>query len=36
MIFKLKPCPFCGSGVYLEKIPSWSTHGGINRGYVGD
>lgn len=36
MIFNLKSCPFCGSDVYLEKIPLWSTHGSINRGYVGD
>lgn len=26
--FSLKPCPFCGNGVFIEKIPLWhGTHG---------
>ena len=28
---RLKPCPFCGTEVMLEKRPLWSNHGG----YVG-
>ena len=31
----LKPCPFCGSDVYLEKRPLWNEYGGITRGYHG-
>ena len=29
---KLKPCPFCGNEVEVEKIPLWSGNG---RGYSG-
>ena len=32
---QLKPCPFCGSDVYLEKKPLWSELGGTKRGYYG-
>ena len=32
---ELKPCPFCGEEVYIEKIPMWATHNGITHGYIG-
>lgn len=32
----LKPCPFCGNLVYLEKRPLWIQHpDGTTRGYRG-
>lgn len=32
---ELKPCPFCGEKVNIEKIPMWFTHNGITHGYYG-
>lgn len=32
---ELKPCPFCGEEVSIEKIPMWSTYNGITHGYYG-
>lgn len=33
---ELKPCPFCGNLVYLEKKPLWVQHpDGTTRGYYG-
>lgn len=32
---ELKPCPFCGEEVYVEKVPMWATHNGITHGYAG-
>ncbi len=32
---ELKPCPFCGEQVYLEKVPMWSSYNGITHGYTG-
>lgn len=32
---ELKPCPFCGEIVYLEKRPLWRTEGITTRGYAG-
>ena len=30
----IKPCPFCGSDVYLEKLPLWRTYtDGTTDGY---
>lgn len=29
----IKPCPFCGESVFLERNPLWSTHGGSTHGY---
>ena len=29
----LKPCPFCGQVVYLEKRPLWRDYGGSTHGY---
>ena len=30
----IKPCPFCGSDVYLEKLPLWRTYNdGTTHGY---
>lgn len=29
----LKPCPFCGKDVYLEKRPLWKTYNGSTHGY---
>ena len=31
----LKPCPFCGKDVYLEKRPLWREYGGSTHGYSG-
>ena len=31
----LKPCPFCGKDVYMEKRPMWSMEGSTTRGYTG-
>lgn len=31
----IKPCPFCGKGVYLEKKPLWRQCGGSTHGYFG-
>lgn len=36
MMDELKPCPFCGNLVYLEKKPLWVQHpDGTTRGYYG-
>lgn len=33
---ELKPCPFCGASVYIEKKPLWHTHtDGTTHGYFG-
>ena len=32
---KLKPCPFCGETVYVEKEPLWITAGNTTHGYFG-
>ena len=29
----LKPCPFCGKDVYMEKRPMWRLEGSTIRGY---
>lgn len=29
----LKPCPFCGHAVYLEKKPLWRSNGSTTHGY---
>jgi len=32
----LKPCPFCGNEVYIEKVPLWRTYpDGTTHGYRG-
>lgn len=31
----LKPCPFCGNAVYLEKKPLWRDCNGSTHGYFG-
>lgn len=31
----LKPCPFCGKDVYMEKRPMWRMEGSTTRGYTG-
>ena len=31
---RIKDCPFCGGGVYLEKTPLWNIHSGITHGYL--
>lgn len=31
----LKPCPFCGKDVYMEKRPMWRVEGSTTRGYTG-
>ena len=32
---ELKPCPFCGNSVYIEKKPLWRTVGNTTHGYFG-
>ena len=32
---ELKPCPFCGEFVYIEKLPLWTEYGQITHGYKG-
>lgn len=32
---ELKPCPFCGQYVYIEKVPLWHTYDRTTRGYYG-
>lgn len=32
---KLKPCPFCGKSVYLEKVQLWRNNGTTTHGYFG-
>lgn len=32
---KLKPCPFCGSEVFVNKVPLWSSYNGTTHGYFG-
>ena len=35
-MINLKPCPFCGESVYIEKKPLWHTYNdGTTRGYFG-
>ncbi len=31
----LKPCPFCGTDVVVEKKPLWQDNGNAQRGYYG-
>ena len=35
MIKKIKPCPFCGRAVFLEKKPLWRSYGNTTHGYFG-
>ena len=35
MIVELKPCPFCGSEVTLDKDPLWESNGTTTHGYYG-
>lgn len=32
---ELKPCPFCGTVPYIERLPLWETYGGHTHGYYG-
>lgn len=32
----LKPCPFCGKDVYMEKRPLWKTYNGSTHGYYNE
>lgn len=34
--YDLKPCPFCGEDVYLDRVPLWQSYNGITHGYYGE